>query len=215
MGVCALGLGAIVVTGNGVVDLAEGRNEAVGNVDEFGADNVSLTEPKGTSDCIDFDSLEVKGCSLLNKENRSSTSGSFVDGPCMRVLAPGGGGGRKGGLGGGGSGCGNELTRGGLVVIRVVRDFIPSSASASSLALGTISDRNSMSSDDNAMDCDCEPLACEDAADERENRSRNRDTTEGWAMTSCGAFSSPTRKGPDALEVGAGDVTVVGWLMLD
>ena len=144
----------MIVTGNGVVGLAKGRNEAgLGNVDEFGADSACRTEPKGTSDCIDFDSLEVKGCSLSNKENGSSTSGCFVDEPWMRVLAPGGGGGRReGGLGGGGSGCGNELTRGGLVVTRVVRDFMSSSASASSLALGTISERNSISSDDSAMD---------------------------------------------------------------
>ena len=127
-----------------------------------------IEEIAGTRDCIDIDSAAVSGCSSVRVS--SSENGESA---CKAEARPG-----VGNLGGGGNGCGKGVADredGDCAEITFVKFVKFSSSSASSWALGTISLKNSISSEDRAKDRN----ELDDAVDERENRPKKRDTADG------------------------------------
>lgn len=165
----------------------------------------------GTRDCIDFASAAVSNCSsarVSNNENGESA--------CRLEPGPG-----RENLGGGGNGCGKGVADkedGDFAEITFAKLLKFSSSSASSWALGAISPKKSISSEDKASDRD-ELL---EAVDERENRPKKRDTADG-ADCFVGSRSVFGEETEDWLVGLASDVNVPvlvdervdGWLMFD
>ena len=121
-----------------------GKGTSAGKSDGSGAD-VGTTETRGL--------VVVNGCSVVELSSSENGSSAFKIVLEVKMLLAGG----REDLGGGGSSCGKGLAEkedGDFAEIILVRLFKFSSSSASSLALGTISDRNSISSGDKASDCD-------------------------------------------------------------
>ena len=149
--------------------------DAIGGVD--GLVDTCIEGNVGTRDCIDVASAAVSGCSSARVS--SSENGASA---CKAEARPG-----CENLGGGGNGCGKGVAE------REDGDFAEMTSVklvkfSSSWALGTISFKNSISSEDRARDRD----ELDGAVEERENRPKKRDTADGAVCCagSCAIFCS-------------------------
>lgn len=154
--------------------------DAIGGVD-VGLVDTRIEGTVGTRDCIDVASAAVSGCSSA----RVSSSENGVS-ACKAEARPG-----CENLGGGGNGCGKGVADredGDFAEMTSVKLVKFSLSTASSWTLGTISFRNSISSEDRASDRD----ELDEAVDERENRPKKRDTADGAVCCagSCANFCS-------------------------